>query len=110
MRVRSEPGFILRSDEPRYYVRWLEPWEYGWKHGHRWEVRLLDANGHAGASIEFGPNDPPESLRIPELAIPVAVIQALRSGGVSGYVCESGRSLNSRGEELFQSISAAPGS
>jgi hypothetical protein len=84
MRCRIEPGFDANVDEPRYFIRWLEPWEFGWKHGERWEVLCLDKNRLGGASVQFGPKDTTEALQGLEFSVPTAVLDLARSGA-GGY-------------------------
>jgi hypothetical protein len=90
MRCRIDPGFVATTREPRYFTRWLEPWELGWKTGDRWEVICLDEKRHFGASVQFGPKDTTETIQKLELPVPIAVLDVARSG-IGGYCDELGR-------------------
>ena len=91
------PGFAPKVEEPRYFCRWLEKWEYGWKSGNRWELRILGAPDCPTATVEFGPHDSFEAIQeqIP-LVIPAAVIEAARSG-CGGYVSSNGKFAETTG-------------
>ena len=85
MRCRIDPGFVSTADESRYFVRWLEPWEFGWKTGDRWEVRCLDESGQVSASVQFGPKDRPEAVQEAARLVPAAVLDVARSGAAGCF-------------------------
>jgi hypothetical protein len=90
MLFRSEPNFVHRLREPRYFVSQLDEHSLGYRDGYRYSVELLLEHGEAGAFVLFTGDESP--LACAEYPIPEVVFRAAfgPNGYPGNYVTSSG--------------------
>ena len=100
MKFHAEPNFVHRQREPRYFVGYLLPDDYGYAEGYRYEVQLLSEHGEGGAVVLFHGDESP--LQCPEYPIPEAVFRAAfgRSGNPGDYVNSAGEIVDFNGHPV----------